>query len=275
MYAHENAATTISVHHKTEMSNKKSRRIMSNATTMTRQARLSRRHCLLVACFFLFKGIAARGINHGILRNVYGTTLLPCSSTGMARASETGECLESDHSICLNLDMRDKTGENKSSYCSDRHAWCASHLPCHDDEASNCAIEQWCVSQVSFAQLVAETRKCNMVADKIMCDSTSMATITLLFQEFHKGGQNASFYEAAINCLVDQCQLDWGLSVATGFQSDSPSWQLWIMIVPLGALFAICAGVSLIAFARQMKSRRRVHSSSVSQHRAAYDLEGE
>ena len=80
-------------------------------------------------------------------RNVYGSSLEPCSSDGMALTgyTRTGYCIDQNddqgsHHICI--DLSSASGGN---FCdvTGQDDWCSSEMPRHDDQVkcSNAYIE--------------------------------------------------------------------------------------------------------------------------------------
>jgi Uncharacterized protein conserved in bacteria (DUF2237) len=86
--------------------------------------------------------------------NVYGETLQPCSSSGMALTGYTreGDCSDhqqdtGSHHICI--DLSNTAGGN---FCgiTGQPNWCASSMACHDDASRQCPVQHWWVTTLGI-----------------------------------------------------------------------------------------------------------------------------
>ena len=89
--------------------------------------------------------------------NINGGELQPCSSDGSALTgyTRTGYCVDQNddagsHHICISLGSIASNGQN---FCevTGQSDWCSgTDMACHHDSSQEtCAIENWCVCQVS------------------------------------------------------------------------------------------------------------------------------
>mmetsp|Transcript_28250 Transcript_28250/g.63991 ORF Transcript_28250/g.63991 Transcript_28250/m.63991 type:complete len:177 (+) Transcript_28250:124-654(+) len=130
--------------------------------------------------------------------NVRNTTLQTCSKPGTALTgfTRTGHCVDTgnddlgSHHICI---------EMKSDFCKvtgqGNPGWCASEMPCMDDESKDCKIGNWCVCQWAFAKYIKLAGGCDSIVN-VVCDATNMAA----YRAYEDGSEEKE-------CLKKRCNL--------------------------------------------------------------------
>lgn len=136
--------------------------------------------------------------------NLDGDRLQPCSQTGTALTGYTrnGYCVDQNddtgsHHICINLGSIASSGQN---FCevTGQSDWCSSDsMPCHENSAESCAIENWCVCQWAFASYIEKAGVCDAIQD-IQCDAVNMQALTAY-------ESNSGTYGEALACLKERC----------------------------------------------------------------------
>eukprot|EP01083_Nonionella_stella_P193215 713854_1 len=132
--------------------------------------------------------------------NLYGRTLQPCSSDGMALTgyTRTGSCDSHDHDggahhVCI--DVGGTTGGN---FCdvTGQPNWCSSRMSCHGDESTSCPVRHWCVCQWAFARYVQMSGGCSDIQD-VKCDAVNAKALLAY--------RNVTRYKEALDCLESRC----------------------------------------------------------------------
>lgn len=168
--------------------------------------------------------------------NVYGDSLQPCSSDGMALTgyTRTGYCVDQyddtgSHHICIDL-----SSANGGNFCdvTGQDDWCDSEMPCDGDSDSYCQVQQWCVCQWAFASYLSNAGGCDMIQD-IVCESINVQAVWAY--------QGNSKYNDALNCLVDRCGLD--MSNTSLYLSHQKRATTRVVLFAAAALLAVVLGV--------------------------------
>ena len=139
-----------------------------------------------------------------IPKNVYGSSLQPCSSDGSALTGYTrsGSCVDKyddvgSHHICINLASIATSGKN---FCevTGQSNWCSSNMPCHENKNQSCKIENWCVCQWAFASYLQKAGGCNAI-QHIQCDAINMEALNA----YAKSTEDK--HVEALQCIYDRC----------------------------------------------------------------------
>mmetsp|Transcript_8983 Transcript_8983/g.21861 ORF Transcript_8983/g.21861 Transcript_8983/m.21861 type:complete len:181 (+) Transcript_8983:62-604(+) len=140
-------------------------------------------------------------------KNVYGNPLQPCSQDGMAKTGfdRSGKCVDEandtgSHHICMNLSSASSNGED---FCqvTGQPDWCADTMPCHEDEHTECPVENWCVCQWAFEGYLASAGGCDAVQE-IECESVNIKAVEAYKEDKEK-------HADALACLTERCNLKW------------------------------------------------------------------
>ena len=136
--------------------------------------------------------------------NVYGEDLQSCSSASMALTGYTrnGKCtnLQDDagsHHICINL-----SSTSGGNFCSvtGQPNWCASDMPCHQDQQLQCPVQNWCVCQWAFASYIEKAGGCDQIKD-VVCEAVNMEAVNA-----YRRSTEVKHMEA-LKCLESRCNL--------------------------------------------------------------------
>jgi uncharacterized protein (DUF2237 family) len=155
--------------------------------------------CFAVSTTFLYL------VNGSEYKNVYGDSLSPCSSNGMALTgyTRTGSCVDQNddsgsHHVCI--DMTSTTG---GDFCDvpGQSAWCSSEMACHENRNDSCPVQHWCVCQWAFASYIEKAGGCDAIQD-VVCDATNMEAI-VAYQKQSSSQKDVN----ALNCLLKRCNI--------------------------------------------------------------------
>ena len=136
--------------------------------------------------------------------NVYGEELQSCSSSGQALTGylRNGMCTAlvddaGSHHICI--DLSSTSGGN---FCSvtGQPDWCSSKMACHEDQSSQCQVENWCVCQWAFASYIEKAGGCDKIQD-LNCSAINMEAI----KAYRSSTEEK--HAAALQCLETRCNL--------------------------------------------------------------------
>jgi hypothetical protein len=220
--------------------------------------------------------------------NVYGDTLQPCSSQGMALTgyTRTGKCVDQyddqgSHHICI--DMSSSNDANGNNFCqvTGQDDWCAEAMPCdtvngnggnnyyNNNNGGYCAIQNWCVCQWAFASYIQTAGGCDFIQD-IVCESVNLEAVLAYQRQVASASDTYGKYEDALQCLVNRCGLDVdnlpqsarSSSASDGLTAFVPTSTGTMSIAILGVLLVgVGAAIVFFVYQRFRLDRKAEHQS--------------
>jgi len=155
---------------------------------------------------------------HNEAHNVLGGPLKACSDKGMALTGsiDPGFCVfdgyQQQHhdTICIAIHESTLPGWMYGDYdfCEITKQidpnWCDEMHPCHDDIQQSCPVQNWCVSEVNFADFIESAGGCDKVGS-LDCEATNEVVITHFEDIVHREEDKGMKFEIALACLKKRC----------------------------------------------------------------------
>ena len=195
-------------------------------------------------------------------KNVYGETLQPCSSDGMALTGYTrsGYCIDrsddsGSHHICIDLSSLGGGNYENENFCTvtGQSDWCSSDdMPCHEDPYTyECSVTNWCVCQWAFASYVQKSGGCDNI-QTVVCDSINQEAVYAYEEMAYGWSSNRDKYKEALECLVEKCGISESTLLERSFRrSSAPKTAAWLMV---GA-----GAAALVAYFYKKRTSKTIH----------------
>ena len=194
-------------------------------------------------------------------RNVYGESLQPCSSDGMALTGFTrsGYCIDrsddsGSHHICIDLSSLGGGNDQNENFCTvtGQSDWCSSEdMPCHEDPSTyGCPVTNWCVCQWAFASYIQKSGGCENI-QTVVCDSINQEAVFAYEEMAYSWRSDRNKYKNALNCLVEKCGIAESTVLERSFRSSSSTKAAWLL--------AGAAATTLVAYFYSKRSSKTIH----------------